>query len=357
LAEGLERLRSSQHGEPYAELALAQLYYAQVQLDLGEYASARQALQDSLSLHRTVGDVHGMALALAYLAGADFAVGDFSAAQTVCAESLVLRRNGGDAYGLAFTLSQAGAIAIALGEYDQAQAWLDEGTRLVDSLGHAGSTAAVQRIQGWLAVARGDLESARRCFEGTLVFSQETGNRKEMALDLLCLADLAAKRGQPEEAQQLHEQCLDLFHDIGYRRGAAEALIGLGQVKAGGADGARVVAEGHLAEALRIALEIGSLPSALAALVGYGSIWAEGGRRLAAAELLTFVLYHPASSRRTQIDAGRVLSRLEAELPPADIAGAEERGRRAEFAHVVSLAQSAHGLAGEVEHSPDKLTA
>jgi hypothetical protein len=66
----------------------------------------------------------------------------------------------------------------------------------------------------------------------------------------------------------------------------------------------------------------------LLALVGIAALWIRAGKREQAAELLTLAVYHPACSRRTQDRAGRLLSRLEAELPTADVALAEERGRR-----------------------------
>lgn len=336
LAESLERFRAAGDPQPESEQARVQLYLGQVLVDLGEYEAARCALDESLALHRAVGDGHGAAMTLEHLASAAFAVGDYATAQSVCAESLHLRRDHGDSHGMARSLGLASAIALDLGDLARAQTWLDESNRLIGALGQAAAAAPGHRLAGRLAAARSDLEAARRSFEATLAFSQETGNRNEIAQDLLGMADLAAQSGELDEAERRYEQCLSLFRETGHRRGESLALTGLGLAAAARHDEAS--ATRHLAEALRAALVIGALPPALDALVGIGALWVHAGRHLPAAELLTFALYHPSSTRHTQAAAGRVLSRLEAEVPAAEIAAAEDRGRRAELAQMVAAA-------------------
>jgi hypothetical protein len=98
----------------------------------------------------------------------------------------------------------------------------------------------------------------------------------------------------------------------------------------------------YFEEALATAMSIHALPWALAALVGIAGLWAKLGRRGPAAELLTLVLYHPASSRRTEDWATRLLSQVEGDVPGAEVSLAEERGRHRQLQEAVDTL-----LAGE----------
>jgi hypothetical protein len=142
------------------------------------------------------------------------------------------------------------------------------------------------------------------------------------------MADVALHSGDYREAHRLNGESLVLSRQSGYRSGIVRALVGLGNVASlepATLDGR---AMGYFEEALDTALTIQALPWVLSAVVGIAALWSQAGRREKAAELLTLALYHPACNRRTQDQATRLLSRLEADLPPEAVAEAEERGRR-----------------------------
>jgi tetratricopeptide (TPR) repeat protein len=282
-------------------------------------------------------------LALAQLARAALAAGDLPPAREYLAEGLALQRGNADTCGLLFSLDLAVGVALHLGDVAQAEALLEEARRLGGMLGQAPGAAAAQRQAARLAILRGDWEAARHGLGFALAFSEETGSRAAIALDLLALADLALRSGGAVDAAGLYAQSLAHFREIGDRLGTAAALLGMGRSLTLGA-GDAAGAQSHLREALQLALEMGAQPVGLAALAALGRLWVAQGRPLPAAELLTFVLYHPASSRQTQDDASQVLSRLEAEVPAAEIALAEERGRRGELAQLAHAVLSADGL-------------
>ncbi len=86
-----------------------------------------------------------------------------------------------------------------------------------------------------------------------------------------------------------------------------------------------------------MAQAISAIPWVLAAAVGLASVCARAGNGNGAAEVVTMVVYHPASSYRTRQRAARLLSRLEAELPAAEMGLAEERGRHSQLDQALAL--------------------
>jgi hypothetical protein len=138
---------------------------------------------------------------------------------------------------------------------------------------------------------------------------------------------VAYSSGDLATAERLYQAALALFRGIGYQRGQAMALTGLGEAALAAAPTSPAAAA-CLHEALLTALRIRALPWVLAVLANMAALWVRAGQSERAVELLAFTLYHPASNRRTQNQAARLLSRLEGELPAAQVAAAEERGRR-----------------------------
>jgi tetratricopeptide (TPR) repeat protein len=116
------------------------------------------------------------------------------------------------------------------------------------------------------------------------------------------------------EARQYLQRSLEISARIGDPREMAKCLAPLGRVAA---------AQGHLEEArnlyleaMMIAMEIGSAPSALNALVGMADVLRHAGETELAIELLALVIHHPASERDTQIRAEQCLAESASELSP-----------------------------------------
>jgi tetratricopeptide (TPR) repeat protein len=228
-----------------------------------------------------------------------------------------------------------------LGDYAQAQSYLREAAELSRAFGQRLGLVRGIRALGLLADIRGEYDQANGYFAESLSLDREAGSPKEIAHDLSGLGRVAMHTGGVAEARRLHVEALELCRAAGYRRGIAMALIGLGEVAMletplGGQ------ANQYFEEALATAMSIHALPLVLAALVGVAALWANAGRRGAAVELLTLAVYHPACNRRTQDWAARQLSRLERELPGAEVSLAEERGRRRQLDEAVDTLLAGH---------------
>ncbi|MEP7357065.1 MAG: tetratricopeptide repeat protein, partial [Anaerolineales bacterium] len=334
LAEAYARFQTLPAAQVADDLALTLYFSGLVQLELGAYDEARKLLEASLALRRELDDLHGVAVALNELADVAYHLGSYADASGLYAEALRLRRQIGDQHGVARSLGSAGELALDLGDYAQAQPFLREAAELARAHGQRLGLVRAVRALGLLADTRAEYDDARRFYAESLGLDREAGSPREIAHDLCGLANVALHTGDLAEAHRLHAEALELCRAAGYRRGIAMALIGLGEV-ATLATPLGETAYPHFEEALSTAMSIRALPWVLAALVGIAALWVKLGRRGPAAELLTLALYHPACNRRTQDWAARQLSRLESELPGAEVALAEERGRRRQLEEAV----------------------
>ena len=115
--------------------------------------------------------------------------------------------------------------------------------------------------------------------------------------------------------------------------------VGFASVALGDLDGARERFRWALEQAQ--ATETKSL--ALLALSGVGVLLAREGEERRAAELLTFVFGYPGFPPFYFITSRPELERLEAELPPAELAAAREAAEAADFEGVVATAERVLG--------------
>lgn len=169
----------------------------------GDYATARVRLEESLALHRALGDRPRVAAAINNLANAAFDGGDWHAARALYAESVVLLRALGDPHPLA------------------------------TALGNLGSVASLQ----------GDLATARALLEESVALHRALGDREALAMSLENLGDVAAAAGDRAAARAHYRESLALRQAVGYQRGVTVALDGLARL---------ALAEGRVAHAVRL---------------------------------------------------------------------------------------------------------
>jgi len=80
-------------------------------------------------------------------------------------------------------------------------------------------------------------------------------------------------------------------------------------------------------QALKTAIDRQFLELSLDVLTGWATLLAREGDREGALELVALTLNHPGSSETTKDKARRLVGELQAELPPAVFAAAQERGQ------------------------------
>lgn len=197
---------------------------------LGDQAGASRLHEQSLELHRQVGDADGIAFAANNLANAAVLSGDYAAARQLYETVIPWARERGDLRVLAFALvNMAEAVALD-GDPDQARAQYDEG---VDSFRQAGDRWGEAFALDSLGVTLARLDSPEEAagfHEQALTISRELGDDRGVARALAHLGDVAMRMEDLPHARQLYEESLGIRRALGDLPGIASAMEKLASV-------------------------------------------------------------------------------------------------------------------------------
>lgn len=194
----------------------------------GDYAVARERLDESVLLWREIGPAGGRGLPFAVhiLGHVRFDQRDYAEARELFAESLALNRARGEKQEITALIGDLGLVASHLGDYVEAR------TRFEESLAHAREQGlkngiAVDLIRlGDLARLEGDDKRAASMYEESLALCREIGDVLDAASALHKLGYIACHRGDYRRAQALFAESLALQHEHGNKQGIVEALAG-----------------------------------------------------------------------------------------------------------------------------------
>jgi predicted ATPase/DNA-binding CsgD family transcriptional regulator len=192
---------------------------------LGDHTGARDRLEESAAIGRSLGDPSGTAYALHFLEMGALYVGDRAAARRL-AESVALFRKARDAWGLATALCSQGIAAIRLGE-PAAAPLVEESLVLAHELGDAWSLARALNYTGELARLSGEDERARARYEESLALYREIGHRDGAARVLHNLGHTLQHLGDLRRAAEYFAEALAVGQDHGDRWNLAHYLAGL----------------------------------------------------------------------------------------------------------------------------------
>jgi predicted ATPase/class 3 adenylate cyclase len=197
---------------------------------LGDQAGASQLHEESLELHRQVGDADGIAFAANNLANAAVLSGDYAAARQLYETVIPWARERGDLRVLGFSLvNMAEAVALD-GDPGLARDQYDEG---VDSFRRAGDRwgeAFALDSLGVTLARLGQHEEAARFHEQALAISRELGDDRGVARALAHLGDVAMKAEDRERARSLYVESLGIRRALGDLPGIASAMEKLASV-------------------------------------------------------------------------------------------------------------------------------
>jgi predicted ATPase/DNA-binding SARP family transcriptional activator len=196
----------------------------------GDSATAMAQLQESLALHRELGDDARVAMSLNNLGVLAQHRGEYAAARAFHEESLAIKRGLGDARGIAFSLHNLGTLAMDEADWRAAQAYYEESLGIRRGLGDIWAIAATLNSLGRVMHARCDPTAARALHEEALALQREQGDRMSIANSLCYLAHLARDEGELDTARALYAESAALRQEIGDRPGIAACLEGLALV-------------------------------------------------------------------------------------------------------------------------------
>ena len=219
----LQGLLALGSGSP-ANRAKAQTMLASLALTQGDRETARRMLEESLSVHRRVGDARMVANALGLLGWAALDAGETDSALALTLEAHEAARGGASPYIESMSLWQVGVCLAVRGEFDDAERTIEEAVDLQTKLGNARSVGGSKKSLAGIALLRGDHAQARRLFEESLDIHRSLGDAQGISHSLSHLAFLALEAGDPRTSRDLVSEALAIERERGPDLWVANAL-------------------------------------------------------------------------------------------------------------------------------------
>jgi predicted ATPase/class 3 adenylate cyclase len=190
--------------------------------------------------------------------------GDFPGASTLHEQSLALHRRLGDPNAIAYAANNLANVAVLRGDYAQARELYELGMRIAREMGDDRGVAFGLMNMAEVVAQEGDDDGARRHFEQSIATFRRFGDRWAEAFALDNFGLVTCRQRQFDAARELHEQALGISRELGDQRGIARALTHLADVSAerGETQEAMVL----LREGLAIRRALGDVPGVASAM-------------------------------------------------------------------------------------------
>jgi tetratricopeptide (TPR) repeat protein len=198
--------------------------------------------------------------------------------------------------------------------------------------------ADILNAYGAIEERMGNFEKAKQLLGEASAIAGRIGYKSSQANVEGNLGHLMYMQKMYPEAEQHFTSAQKLFRDLGNVFGEAQTFNHLAVIKLAHNNNAEALP--LLQTAIQMSNKINAVAVILNALVGMSRVWNGSGRRVEAAELLAFVLNHPAQKSDDEIEKeGRpVYETLEKELPAEAFKAAVEKGQKRELSEVVTEA-------------------
>jgi tetratricopeptide (TPR) repeat protein len=224
-----------------------------------DFERAQRWLEESLDLHRELGDERGSADVLVNLGTVALDRGNYPRSAALFEESLSLRKKLGDRWGIALALNNLGVVALARGDLAEAASLCEEGLELFRALEDRSGVAMVLSNLGKAVEERGAYSKAAAFYGESLTLYRELGEKKSVALLACRLGGVSNILGDHARAQALYDESLRLHGELGDRLGISQDLEGIAAMRAACGRVESAVRLWAAAEALRE--EIGAPPN------------------------------------------------------------------------------------------------
>jgi predicted ATPase len=301
---------------------------------LSKYDTAAEVLRTSLAILQKHDAKLEEGTCHYYLGAVEHLQGRYADAQRELETSLKLAEEVGNALGTGASLTGLGIICTSQGNWEQAYQFYQKSLQVSRSLGDVWGIANALNNLGWAAAALGQVTEARGLYRESLVLCKQLGNRYGMANCLNNLGYLASGKGEQGQAKRFYQESLVHFREIGDRSGVANVLANLGAAHLELAE--EEEAERLYYQSLETALEVQALPVAIEAIVGIAKLMIRRGNIERAIVLLGAAQAQEATDMQVKERAGRLLAKLEAEIPAEAFAAALQRGSTSTMDSVIA---------------------
>jgi predicted ATPase len=301
----------------------------------GAQEEAREAMTQSISLHKDMGNQVGESETMAELGGL-VAVKQFRFQE---AEDLIQRNLSlapeTNRFGIAYGLGQLCGVQLRTGQFVEAETSSSDGIAIWEDLGMRPWTVRTSIVLARARLHMGAYHAARLLAEETVSLAQQVGWDRGVSYARIVLGEVALVEAAFAQAYAtLQESLSDLMQISDDPRDVhPSAWLGLA---AWGLEH-RPEAWQHLVSALDWASRHQEFRELMVTLAGIALLLAEEGEAERAIELYALASRHPfvANSRWFEEVIGRHIAAAAATVPPQVAAMAQERGRSRDLAATV----------------------
>ena len=307
-------------------IVLANLGWRAISLD--DYTEAKRFLEESLTLHRALGDRWGVAMVLPGSSSIARLEGELEEAESLARESITIHQEMGHRGGYIITARTVLVKALGdQGKFAEAHALAQENLARGEEIGPRTAFLWPLLDLAFSNLHLGHYEQARALAQSSLVQSREASFHRQSCSSLAFLGRVALAREAYPEVQQFLQQSIahlleideqvNLSHEQGVLAYAFHAMAENDQARR------------LLHEALRKAVEIKAFQTLVSALPVMALVLADEGEPERAVELYALSSRYGlvANSRWFEDVAGKQILAVAETLPPEVVAAAQERGR------------------------------
>ncbi|HSH77655.1 MAG TPA: tetratricopeptide repeat protein [Herpetosiphonaceae bacterium] len=189
-------------GNPMLILALGGL--ASGTEAMGDYQTTFAIQERAIQLYRdSSAPSFYLGMSLFVQGGTAIELGDYATARALLDESLTLAREAGDAFRIAHILNTFGNLARCEQKYAEAQTAYEHSVALLRELGATRDLTSPLQNLGYTCLHLGDVERAHALFSESLALHQAQQNTPGMAEGLIGFAAIAVVRGLPAAGLRL----------------------------------------------------------------------------------------------------------------------------------------------------------
>jgi tetratricopeptide (TPR) repeat protein len=198
-----ERALAKASDEMPEEASTALHSLASIDLNVGDYAAAREKFQTVLSMLQQIGDHAGEAATWHQIASIDVHVGDYAAAREKFQRSLEITQQIGDRAGEAATWHQIATIDVHVGDYAAAREKSQTALQMLQQIGDRAGEATTWHNLATIDLNVGDYAAAREKFQTELQITQQIGDRAGEATTFHQLGFVGWGTGRQSEGARL----------------------------------------------------------------------------------------------------------------------------------------------------------
>ncbi|HEX2342933.1 MAG TPA: tetratricopeptide repeat protein [Vicinamibacterales bacterium] len=211
------------------ERGIASMYLGALLAPRGDYDRAQRALDESVAIHRELGDTAGEAAAVNARGVIERRRGDYAQARASFETAVERWRacGGAGATGLAGSLTNLATVLNELGDHTGALACIDDVIRVRPQVGDRAGLGFTLSSKADVLRDMGDLDRAQAVCEEALLIFREEEYLHGVGRALSDLARIAVERGSPEAAHALYGDALDVYRRINHRRGLMQVFEAL----------------------------------------------------------------------------------------------------------------------------------